>query len=154
MTRLALAALLAFSINTHADTDVSIGVGMPFGGFFGGNISYSINKFDLYGGAGLLSYANDKANIGWSFGFDVPFSNRHKAGISYGTVSSSSFETGGYEETFIYKGVALNYRYHFVGSHKSGWFIGGSAYSGSPNKDSDLIDDSSNGVSILAGFQF
>ncbi len=147
-----LIALALTPLIARAESQLSVGLGMPYGGGLGGKYAVNYDAFKLYAGAGLLGYTSwSGAEYGGSVGFEYHTeSNNSSLGLSYGAVGLSFW----IQESVVYLGPAINYSYYFSGFNSASWIIGASIFQGKGEVPGYSIEDEKKGVSFMFGYQF
>lgn len=136
----------------HANGHVALGMGMPYGGIFGGTYSLHYENVKIYAGSGLLGYSEDHgAAPGYVVGFEAELGRENYAvGLSYGTVRASTIGN----ESADYVGVSTNYNYYFSGFDEPSFILGFSYYIAKRDVPDDNWEDEISGLFLTLGYQF
>ncbi len=129
----ALLLLCALPARAEIHQNLSLGLGMPYGGL-GGKYSVTRDSISIYGSLGLMYYSTEHgARPGFGVGFDHQImDSRHSLGLSLSTlgVLTRTYIFEDRQEARNVVGPVLHYQFHFGGFARRGWVLGGSAGAG------------------------
>ena len=148
--------VLFLSSLTQAN-NLSLGIGLPYGGAIGTKYSIDLGDGHLYAGLGMMAYSSDAgATPGYVVGYEYPLDQHHVIGLLAGKVSASTYG----DEFNDYQGAGLTYSYYFSGFNRKSWILGASYAFGRRDLPDDYPFDESqydredSGAFIILGYQF